>query len=63
MIAACRKAKVKLMIAYRLHFEGLNLAAIDIARSGQRDISYLEAGSMTRARIIARTRVARRAGA
>jgi len=35
MIAACRKAKVKLMIAYRLHFESLNLAAIDIARSGQ----------------------------
>jgi predicted dehydrogenase len=35
MIAACRKATVKLMIAYRLHFEGLNLAAIDIARSGQ----------------------------
>ena len=35
MIAACRQAKVKLMIAYRLHFEGLNLAAIDIARSGQ----------------------------
>ena len=35
MISACRKAKVKLMIAYRLHFEGLNLAAIDIARSGQ----------------------------
>jgi predicted dehydrogenase len=35
MISECRKAKVKLMIAYRLHFEGLNLAAIDIARSGQ----------------------------
>jgi predicted dehydrogenase len=35
MIAACRKAKVKLMIAYRLHFEALNLAAIDIARGGQ----------------------------
>lgn len=35
MIAACRKARVKLMIAYRLHFDGLNLAAIDIARSGQ----------------------------
>jgi len=35
MISACRKARVKLMIAYRLHFEGLNLAAIDIARSGQ----------------------------
>jgi predicted dehydrogenase len=35
MIAACRKAKVKLMIAYRLHFEALNLAAIDLARSGK----------------------------
>src|SRR5882724_4818972 len=35
MIGACRQAKVKLMIAYRLHFEGLNLAAIDVARSGQ----------------------------
>jgi len=35
MIAACRKAKVKLMIAYRLHFETLNLSAIDVARSGQ----------------------------
>jgi predicted dehydrogenase len=34
MIAACRKAEVKLMIAYRLHFETLNLAAIDLARSG-----------------------------
>jgi predicted dehydrogenase len=35
MIAACRQAKVKLMIAYRLHFEALNLAAMDLARSGQ----------------------------
>ena len=35
MIAACRKAKVKLMIAYLLHFETLNLAAIDLARRGQ----------------------------
>jgi glucose-fructose oxidoreductase len=35
MIAACRKAKVKLMIAYRLHFEALNLAAMDLARRGQ----------------------------
>ena len=35
MIAACRKAKVKLMIAYRLHFEVLNLAAMDLARSGK----------------------------
>ena len=35
MTAACRRAGVKLMIAYRLHFETLNLAAIDLARSGR----------------------------
>ena len=35
MIAACRKADVKLMIAYRLHFEAVNLAAMDVARRGQ----------------------------
>jgi predicted dehydrogenase len=35
MTAACRRAKVKLMIAYRLHFEEINLAAIDLARSGR----------------------------
>ena len=35
MIDACRRAPVKLMIAYRLHFETLNLAAMDLARSGQ----------------------------
>ena len=35
MIAACRKADVKLMIAYRLHFETLNLSAIDLARRGR----------------------------
>lgn len=34
MITACRRADVKLMIAYRLHFETLNLAAIDLARRG-----------------------------
>src|SRR4030095_12073760 len=33
-IAACRKADVKLMIAYRLHFETLNLSAIELARRG-----------------------------
>jgi glucose-fructose oxidoreductase len=32
MIAACRKARVKLMVAYRLHFETVNLAAMDLAR-------------------------------
>jgi glucose-fructose oxidoreductase len=35
MIAACRKGRVKLMIAYRLHFETLNLAAMDLARRGR----------------------------
>jgi len=35
MIRACRQARVKLMVAYRLHFERLNLAAIDIARRGR----------------------------
>lgn len=35
MIKACEKAKVKLMIAYRLHFEEANLAAVDIANSGK----------------------------
>jgi predicted dehydrogenase len=35
MIAAAGKARVKLMVAYRLHFEALNLAAIDLARTGK----------------------------
>src|SRR6186713_2890736 len=35
MIAACRHARVKLMVAYRLHFESLNLAAMEMARLGQ----------------------------
>jgi len=34
MIDACRAAHVKLMTAYRLHFEAANLSAIEIARSG-----------------------------
>lgn len=35
MIAACRKSDVKLMVAYRLHFETVTLAAIDMARQGK----------------------------
>ena len=35
MIRACRTAGVKLMVAYRLHFEALNLAAVELARSGR----------------------------
>ena len=35
MIEACRKNHVKLMIAYRLHFEHVNLKAIDLVRQGR----------------------------
>jgi len=34
MIAACEQAKVKLMIAYRLHYEPLNLKAVKMIRDG-----------------------------
>ena len=35
MIAACKKSKTKLMIAYRLHFEEGTLDAIELAASGK----------------------------
>ncbi len=35
MMAATARAKVKFMIAYRLHFEGANLEAVRLARSGR----------------------------
>lgn len=35
MIRAAREGHVKLMIAYRLHFEEANLAAIELAKSGK----------------------------
>jgi glucose-fructose oxidoreductase len=35
MIDACRENNVKLMIAYRLHFEEVNLAVIDLVRRGR----------------------------
>src|SRR5260221_8880149 len=34
MIAACRRHKVKLMTAYRLHFERATLKALGLARDG-----------------------------
>lgn len=34
MIAACAKHGVKLMTAYRLHFETINLAVVDLVRKG-----------------------------
>jgi len=33
--SACEQARVKLMVAYRLHFEEANLKAIDIVKSGK----------------------------
>jgi glucose-fructose oxidoreductase len=35
MIEACARHRVKLMIAYRLHFEEINLRAIDLVRKGR----------------------------
>jgi predicted dehydrogenase len=34
-LSACDRAGVKLMVAYRLHFEAANLQAIDIVKSGK----------------------------
>ena len=35
MIDACRRHRVKLMVAYRLHFEEINLKAVDLVRRGR----------------------------
>jgi glucose-fructose oxidoreductase len=35
MIAACARRDVKLMIAYRLHFEEINLKVVDLVRQGR----------------------------
>ena len=35
MIAACRRHRVRLMIAYRLHFEEINLRVADLVRRGR----------------------------
>jgi predicted dehydrogenase len=35
MISACKEHRVKLMIAYRLHFEPANLKAVEILKSGK----------------------------
>ena len=51
MIAACRSGGVKLTVAYRLHFEALNLAAIDLARSGRLgDLKYFASSFSMRVR-------------
>lgn len=51
MIAACRDARVKLMVAYRLHFEALNLEAVELARSGRLgDLRYFNSSFSMRLR-------------
>ena len=35
MIDACRRHRVKLMVAYRLHFEEINLKIVDLVRRGR----------------------------
>jgi len=35
MITACRRHRVRLMIAYRLHFEEINLRVVDLVRRGR----------------------------
>jgi predicted dehydrogenase len=47
MIGAARTADVKLMIAYRLHFEEANLGAIEVVRSGRIGNPRLFAASLT----------------
>ncbi len=43
MIAACRKANVKLMIAYRIHYDPTHLKAVDLIKQGRiGDIQYCE---------------------
>jgi glucose-fructose oxidoreductase len=44
MIAVCQRARVKLMIAYRMHFDEANMAAVEIIKSGKiGDPRYLSA--------------------
>jgi predicted dehydrogenase len=43
MIAACRKANVKLMIAYRIHYDPTHLKAVELIKQGRiGDIQYCE---------------------
>jgi predicted dehydrogenase len=45
MIGACRKANVKLMIAYRIHYDPTHLQAVELIQSGKLgQIEYFEGG-------------------
>src|SRR5690606_459814 len=47
MIACCNAAGVKLMIAYRLHFDEAHLDAVAIARGGQLGVPRLFTSVLT----------------
>jgi glucose-fructose oxidoreductase len=47
IIAAARRGRVKLMVAYRLHFEEASLKAVEIARSGKLGEARIFASTFT----------------
>jgi predicted dehydrogenase len=63
MMRACRRAGVKLMIAYRLHFEAANLHAIELARDGEIGSPRIFSSTFTMQVREGNTRVQPRAGA
>jgi predicted dehydrogenase len=63
MTRACRRAGVKLMIGYRLHFEAANLHAIELARDGQIGSPRIFSSTFTMQVRGGNTRVQPRAGA
>jgi predicted dehydrogenase len=63
MMRACRRAGVKLMIAYRLHFEAANLHAIELARGGEIGSPRVFSSTFTMQVRGGNTRVQARAGA
>lgn len=63
MMRACQRAGVKLMIAYRLHFEAANLHAIELARDGQIGSPRLFSSTFSMQIRPGNTRVQPRAGA
>ena len=62
MAQAARDAGVKLMVAYRLHFERANLEAIEVARSGRIGEPRLFSSTFTRHVVPGNTRVQKALG-
>jgi predicted dehydrogenase len=62
MIAAAKENNVKLMIAYRLHFERTNLEAVEAIRSGKIGRPRLFSSIFTQQMAVANTRLSSRLG-